>query len=62
MHFDDRPICGGSMNPARSIGPAIVWNKYKGLWVYIIGPTVGAVAGALAYNSLRFTDKGTSQQ
>ncbi|KAL8192149.1 hypothetical protein R6Q57_028011 [Mikania cordata] len=55
------PISGASMNPARSIGPAVVWNKYKGLWVYILGPTVGAIGGAWAYNTLRFIDKPLSE-
>ncbi|CAH1453444.1 unnamed protein product [Lactuca virosa] len=51
------PISGASMNPARTLGPAIVSNQYKGLWVYMLGPIVGAVAGAWAYNVIRFTDK-----
>ncbi|KAI3690024.1 hypothetical protein L2E82_47998 [Cichorium intybus] len=51
------PISGASMNPARTLGPAIVLNQYKGLWVYMLGPIVGAVAGAWAYNFIRFTDK-----
>lgn len=52
-----RPISGASMNPARTLGPAIVSNQYKGLWVYMLGPIAGAVAGAWAYNVIRFTDK-----
>lgn len=51
------PISGASMNPARSIGPAIIWRHYKGLWIYIVGPIVGAVSGAWVYNIIRFTDK-----
>ncbi|CAL5411482.1 unnamed protein product [Camellia sinensis] len=47
------PITGASMNPARSLGPAIVWNQYKGLWIYIVGPTFGAVGAALVYNIFR---------
>ncbi|KZV47815.1 hypothetical protein F511_39433 [Dorcoceras hygrometricum] len=55
------PISGASMNPARSIGPAIVRHTYKGLWVYIIGPIIGTIAGGFAYNLLRFTNKPLSE-
>ncbi|KAL5202314.1 hypothetical protein ABZP36_013266 [Zizania latifolia] len=51
------PISGASMNPARTIGPAIVLGRYTSIWVYIAGPVCGAVAGAWAYNLIRFTDK-----
>ncbi|KAK9093074.1 hypothetical protein Syun_027985 [Stephania yunnanensis] len=51
------PISGASMNPARTIGAAIIWNRYKGVWIYILGPTFGAIAGAWAYNVLRSTPK-----
>ncbi|CAL5038956.1 unnamed protein product [Urochloa decumbens] len=51
------PVSGASMNPARSIGPALVENKYRALWVYIFGPFAGAAAGAWAYNLIRHTDK-----
>lgn len=50
-------VSGASMNPARSLGPAIVWSKYRGLWIYLLGPTSGAIAGAWVYNIIRFTDK-----
>ncbi|KAK4608687.1 hypothetical protein RGQ29_002194 [Quercus rubra] len=52
-----RPVSGASMNPARSLGPALVVHVYKGLWVYIIGPPIGTIFGALAYHIIRFTDK-----
>lgn len=51
------PISGASMNPARSLGPAIVKRNFKGLWVYIIGPPIGTIAGGFTYNLIRFTDK-----
>ena len=52
-----RPVSGASMNPARSIGPAIVKHQFEGLWVYIVGPIIGTIAGAFAYNLIRWTDK-----
>jgi aquaporin NIP len=36
------PICGASMNPARSLAPAIVSGHIEYLWVYIIAPVAGA--------------------
>ncbi|PHT46496.1 Aquaporin NIP3-1 [Capsicum baccatum] len=51
------PLTGASMNPARSLGPAIVTGHYKGLWIYIIGPTWGAIFGAWTYNLMRQTNK-----
>ena len=38
------PICGASMNPARSIGPAIVSGHTEHLWIYLIATVAGAVA------------------
>ncbi|MCD7463702.1 hypothetical protein HAX54_051167 [Datura stramonium] len=47
------PISGGSMNPARSLGPAIVAWKFVNLWIYVVAPTIGAVAGVIFYRLLR---------
>ncbi|KAJ4973404.1 hypothetical protein NE237_006578 [Protea cynaroides] len=51
------PVSGASMNPARSLGPAIIMHNYKGIWVYLVGPPIGTILGALAYNLIRFTEK-----
>lgn len=37
------PICGASMNPIRSIAPAIVSGHLEHLWVYVTAPIIGAV-------------------
>ncbi|KAF6173345.1 hypothetical protein GIB67_027040 [Kingdonia uniflora] len=51
------PISGGSMNPARSLGPAIVWARFEKIWIYLLGPICGAICGAWSYNIIRFTNK-----
>lgn len=50
------PITGASMNPVRSIGPAMVSNDYKNLWVFVVAPVLGALAAALVYQFLRVPD------
>lgn len=47
------PICGASMNPVRSIAPAIVSMNFNSLWVYIVAPVLGAILGVVAYEFIR---------
>ena len=47
------PISGASMNPARSIGPALVSGNLHALWLYIVAPICGASLAALAYQFVR---------
>ncbi len=47
------PITGASMNPARSLGPALVSGEWHYLWIYVVGPIGGAAVGALAYQLVR---------
>ena len=47
------PISGASMNPARSLGPAIVSGDLHALWLYLMAPLLGATLGALAYQFVR---------
>jgi MIP family channel proteins len=41
------PVSGASMNPARSLAPAVVAGRLDHLWVYLTAPVAGAVAGVL---------------
>jgi aquaporin NIP len=52
-----RPMTGASMNPARSLGPAILYHEYTGLWIYLISPTLGALVATWTYNFIRHTNK-----
>jgi MIP family channel proteins len=47
------PISGASMNPARSLGPALVAGDLHALWLYIVAPLLGAGLGGLAYQFVR---------
>ena len=52
------PVTGASMNPARSIGPALVTGDLGDLWIYLLGPVLGAIAGAGAYQLVRGPEAG----
>jgi aquaporin NIP len=47
------PVTGASMNPARSLGPALAAGEWQDFWIYVVGPLIGASIGALAYQVIR---------
>ena len=47
------PVSGASMNPMRSLGPALVAGNLHSLWLYIAAPLIGTSLGALAYQFVR---------
>merc|ERR1712062_630722 len=48
-HLFAIPLTGSSMNPARTLGPSIVFNSWAIHWVYWVGPILGGVTAALIY-------------
>jgi aquaporin NIP len=47
------PVTGASMNPARSFGPALAAGEWTDFWIYVVGPVLGAMLGAFAYQAVR---------
>ncbi len=47
------PISGASMNPARSLGPALVNFQFSHLWIYLIAPPIGAIASIYAWKIIK---------
>lgn len=55
------PLTGASMNPARSLGPALVAGDLSQLWLYVVGPVVGAALGAFIYTRIQCSDEKASE-
>ncbi|MFZ4594153.1 MAG: MIP/aquaporin family protein [Verrucomicrobiaceae bacterium] len=47
------PICGASMNPARSLAPALVSGHLEHLWLYLLAPVVGALIAVPLFRAVR---------
>jgi aquaporin Z len=56
------PICGASMNPARSLAPAIVSGNMEYIkcqWIYIMAPVLGAMLAVFVYNFIKPNHKNS---
>jgi aquaporin NIP len=47
------PICRASMNPARSLGPAVMSRHFEYLWIYLLAPVIGAYIAVLGCRCVR---------
>lgn len=55
------PICGASMNPVRSLAPAVVSGHTEVLWVYLIAPVAGAMLAILTWQFIRSDEEKSVQ-
>lgn len=55
------PITGASLNPARSLGPAMVAGELSHLFAYLIGPILGSIGAVVLYDKLNSLDKQATQ-
>ncbi|HEY2827294.1 MAG TPA: aquaporin [Pirellulales bacterium] len=46
------PICGASMNPARSLAPAVLSGALSDIWIYLLAPVLGAAIGVLGHKAI----------
>lgn len=53
-----RPTTGASMNPVRTLGPAVAAGNYRAIWIYLTAPILGALCGAGIYTAVKLPDEG----
>lgn len=62
IHYAGILISGASVNPARSLGPAVVSGDYSGLWVYLTAPFAGSIVGWAIYRLFNPTDEADEDE
>lgn len=55
--FCFRETTGASMNPVRTLGPAVAVGNYKAIWIYLTAPILGALVGAGVYSAVKLPDE-----
>lgn len=56
------PLTGASLNPARTLGPAVATGNFADIWVYFVGPILGAVVAGLLYKMVFEERKAASKR
>ncbi len=56
------PICGASMNPARSFGPALVSLRFESLWIYLTAPLLGGALAVCTHRLMGLPSTGPSAE
>lgn len=62
VHIVGIPLTGTSVNPARSLAPAIFSGAMSDVWIFIVGPFAGAAAAVLLYILVNHTEKKKTQK
>jgi aquaporin Z len=52
VHLAAVPFSGSSVNPARTFGPDLIGNEWEGIWLYFIGPLLGAVVAWVVHRTV----------
>jgi aquaporin Z len=52
VHLAVIPFSGSSVNPARTFGPDLIGGEWDGIWIYLIGPPLGAVLAVFIYRTV----------
>lgn len=56
-NFVAGPRTGASMNPVRTLGPAVAAHNFKAIWIYLTAPVLGALCGAAAYTAVKLPEE-----